>query len=143
MQIQQAKKQLKGILNFLKSEELQIIEALKADLGKPAFETVVIELGSLRGEVSYALKNLRSWLKPRSVSTPLLQQPGKSWIRYESLGKVLIIAPWNYPFQLNLAPLVAAVSAGNQACLKPSEMAPHSAKLLARTLPRYMEVGVH
>ena len=143
MEIAQRKKQLRGILAFLKQHESEIIQALKADLGKPIFESHATELGMIRSEIAYALKNLHSWMIPKPVCTPLVHQAGKSWIQYEPLGKILIISPWNYPFQLTLAPLANIFAAGNEAVIKPSELAPHSAQLLAQRLADFVEVEVH
>ncbi len=142
MEITQRKKQLRGILAFIEECEPQIFEALRQDLGRPVFETSVLELGSLRTEIAYALENLASWTAPRPVRTPLVHQPGKSWIEYQPLGKILVIAPWNYPFQLTLGPLVNIIAAGNSAVIKPSELAPYSADLLAQKLPNYIDTQV-
>lgn len=142
MENSRRRKQLKNILAFTNECEPQIIQALKEDLGKPVFEACIVELGSLRSEISYALKNLDRWTRPKRVYTPIIHQPGKSWIEYRPLGKILIIAPWNYPFQLTLAPLVSAVAAGNSATIKPSELAPASSHLLATKLPQYLDVEI-
>lgn len=136
------KKQLKNILAFTHECEPQIIQALKQDLGKPTFEACIVELGSLRSEITYALKNLDRWTRRKPVCTPLIHQLGKSWIEYRPLGKILIIAPWNYPFQLTLGPLVSAIAAGNSACIKPSELAPASSNLLATKLPKYLDIEI-
>jgi aldehyde dehydrogenase (NAD+) len=136
------RKHLKNILAFTHECEPQIIQALKEDLGKPIFESSVVELGSLRSEITYALKNLDRWTRPQTVCTPLIHQIGKSWIQYQPLGKILIIAPWNYPFQLTLGPLVSAIAAGNSACIKPSELAPASSHLLASKLPTYLDADI-
>lgn len=142
MKIAQRKKQLRGILTFIQSCESDIIKALKADLGKPLFEASALELGLVQSEIAYALGHLSSWMKPQAVYTPLVHQAGKSWVEYQPLGKILIIAPWNYPFQLTLAPLVSVIAAGNHAVIKPSELAPNSARLLSEKLPNYLDVEV-
>lgn len=142
MQIKKRKEQLQALSAFLKDCEPEIIQALKKDLGRPSFESSVLEIGSLRSEINYAIKNLTQWARPKSVKTPLVSMPGKSWIQYEPLGKILIIAPWNYPFQLTIAPLVGAIAAGNQTVIKPSELAPHSAELLAHKLANYVETQI-
>lgn len=142
MEIKQRKKQLKGILAFIKEHEREIIQALKDDLGKPVFETVAVELGSLQAEITHALTNLSSWMQPRPVKTPLICQPGHSWVEYQPLGTILNIAPWNYPFQLTLVPLANMTAAGNSVVIKPSELAPASASLLAKKLPNYLDVKI-
>ena len=111
-------------------------EALAADLGKPALETHG-ELALVRGEVALARRRLRSWMRPRQRSVPLWARPAQASVVPEPLGCVLIIAPWNYPFQLCLMPLVSALAAGNTAVVKPSELAPATADLIARSLDRH------
>jgi len=131
--------QLEGLAAFLREREADIIEALQADLGRPAFESLILDIESTAGELRYAQRKLASWMKPRSVSTSLIAQPGQSRIRPEPRGVVLIIGPWNYPLYLVLTPLVGALAAGNCAVVKPSELAGHSAALLAHWLPRYLD----
>ncbi|MEI6806129.1 MAG: aldehyde dehydrogenase family protein [Myxococcaceae bacterium] len=142
MEIINRKKQLKAILAFINECELEIIQALKEDLGRPVFETSAIELGSLRYEISHTLSKLSFWVNPRFVKTPLVCQPGKSWIEYKPLGTILNIAPWNYPFQLTLGPLSNMIAAGNYVVIKPSELAPSSSRLLAHKLPGYLDVKI-
>ncbi len=141
-QIMFRKKQLRGLLSFLTECEAQIIEALHADLGKPVFESRAVELAPLKAEIKDILSKLDSWTTPQFVSTPLIHQPGKSWISFEPLGKVLVIAPWNYPIQLNLLPAASAIGSGNQVTLKPSELAPACSHILAHRLPNYAEIHV-
>jgi aldehyde dehydrogenase (NAD+) len=114
-------------------------EALHADLRKPELEAWTADVGFTLGEVDVARKKLRSWMKPRRVGTPLPLQPARSWVVPEPLGVVLIIAPWNYPVQLSLAPLAAALAAGNCAVVKPSEVTPHVSSLLAELVPRFLD----
>jgi aldehyde dehydrogenase (NAD+) len=90
-------------------------------------------------ECNRALRSVRRWSKRRRVTTPLMLQPGRSWIVPEPLGVVLIIAPWNYPVQLLLSPLVGALAAGNAVLLKPSEISASTSALLARLLPTYLD----
>lgn len=120
-----------------------IIEAVQADLGRPAFEGY-FELGIL-SELTYILKHLKAWAKPHRVGLPLTQWPGSAWVQPEPLGVVLIIGPWNYPFQLLLSPLMGAIAAGNCAVLKPSELAPATSKVVANLVretfdPKYIAV---
>jgi aldehyde dehydrogenase (NAD+) len=90
-------------------------------------------------EIEYAQKHLKQWLRPQRVSTAPPNQPGRSFCIAEPLGVVLIMAPWNYPLHLALAPLVSALAAGNCVIVKPSELAPHCASLLATLLPNYLD----
>ena len=122
--------QLSALRDAIRRREQAIFDALMADLHKGAFETYTSEIGMIYEEIRYTRKHLRGWMKPRRVSTPLVHAPGKSRILYRPRGVSAIIAPWNYPFQLALAPLVAAISAGNTAIVKPSEFAPATAELI-------------
>lgn len=142
VEITQRKKQLKSLLAFIRECEPDMIKALKEDLGKPLFEASAIELGSIKVEIAYTLKNLSSWMQPQIVSTPLVCQPGQSWIEYKPLGTILNIAPWNYPFQLTLVPLANMIAAGNSVVIKPSELAPASAHVLSQNLPKYLDVKI-
>lgn len=92
----------------------------RADLGKSAVESYMTEIGIVAGEIRFALRNLKRWMRPRRVPTPLFAWPARSRVRYEPLGVVLVVAPWNYPLQLTLLPLVGALAAGNCVVLKPS-----------------------
>jgi aldehyde dehydrogenase (NAD+) len=90
-------------------------------------------------ESKYARKHLRNWMRHTSVRTPMMAQPGRSYIEPEPKGVVLIIAPWNYPLSMVVAPLVGAVAAGNCAAMKPSEITTHTSTALAAILPRYLD----
>ncbi|HEX8437166.1 aldehyde dehydrogenase family protein [Archangium sp.] len=107
-----------------------LYQAIHADFRKPAAEVETTELLMVLTELDHTLKHLGKWMKPRKVGTPVLLTGTRSEVRYEPKGVVLIIAPWNYPFQLTIAPLVAAVAAGNCAMLKPSEKTPHTAAFI-------------
>jgi aldehyde dehydrogenase (NAD+) len=119
--------------------EDDLIAALRADLGKAPMEAYGTEIGLVKAEAKFALRNLSKWMRPERVSTPLVSQPGSARVVAEPLGVVLIIAPWNYPVQLALSPLVGALAAGNCAVLKPSEVAPHTSALLAEMVPRFLD----
>ncbi|MDE3269760.1 MAG: aldehyde dehydrogenase family protein, partial [Pseudomonadota bacterium] len=114
----------------LHKREREIIDALWADFRKPAAETLVSELGIVHQEIAYIRSKLKSWRRATRVRTPLLLAFARSYHRYEPHGNTLIISPWNYPLQLALSPLVAAVAAGNCVILKPSEYTPHTNKVL-------------
>ena len=131
--------QLKNLQKAVIDHEAAIIAALKVDLHKPEFETYSTEIALCKKEINYALKQIANWTKLQKANIPLEQLPGFGRIYPEPLGVVLIISPWNYPFQLIIAPLVGAIAAGNCAILKPSEIAAHTSKLLAEILPKYFD----
>jgi aldehyde dehydrogenase (NAD+) len=131
--------QLDALEHFLMEREGDIVEALHEDLGKPETEALLSEVRMIAGEVRLTRKNLRRWMKPERVRTPLVALPGRSYIYREPLGLVLIIAPWNYPFQTAVLPLVGALAAGNCVVIKPSEIAPHTSKVIAKWIPKYMD----
>ena len=114
-----------------------IVESVKADLGRPPFEAY-FEIAAL-AEANLAIKKLRSWAKPRKVKTSIDQFPSSAWIQPEPLGVVLIISPWNYPFQLMISPLVGAIAAGNCAILKPSEHAPNTSRVVTKIIQSCFE----
>ena len=121
---------LSRLKKTLQKYEKDIVLCLHKDLKKPEVETLVGEFYFLLDEIRWAQKNLKSWMKPQKVKTPLMLWNHKSYEIPSPLGVVLIISPWNYPFRLLLSPLIGALAAGNCALLKPSEKAPHSSKLL-------------
>lgn len=131
--------QLQKLKLAIQEMEPELLEALKKDLGKAPFEAFTTEVGFVLGEIKHALKHLHRWMRVKSVSTPLVIQPGKSRIYPEPRGCVLIVGPWNYPFQLLFAPLVGAIAAGNCVILKPSELATATEaavkKLIEKTFP--------
>jgi aldehyde dehydrogenase (NAD+) len=131
--------QLERLRALLTENGDTLVRALEADLRKPDPEGWVTDVGFTIGDIDLARKQLRRWMKPRRVGTPLKLQPGRSWLVPEPLGVVLVIAPWNYPVQLALAPLAAAIAAGNCALVKPSEVTPHVSAAIAELLPRYLD----
>jgi aldehyde dehydrogenase (NAD+) len=131
--------QLDALEHFLKEREQDILDALRADLGKPAAEAFGAEIGLTLSEIRLTRKKLASWMKPERVRTSLLAMPGRSYIYREPLGVTLIIAPWNYPFQLVVLPLIGAIAAGNCAVVKPSEISPNVSALIAKWLPKYLD----
>ncbi|MFO7630794.1 MAG: aldehyde dehydrogenase family protein [Prochlorococcaceae cyanobacterium] len=133
--------QLDRLEAFLAAEAETVLAALAADLGKPPLEAY-FELLSVRQELRLCRRRLRGWMAPRRVGLPLSLWPGRAELRREPLGCVLIIGPFNYPFQLCIRPLVSALAAGNTAFIKPSEQAPHTAALLAAALPRHFPADV-
>ena len=121
--------QLAKLKQAIIERQRAIVEAAKADLGRPEFEAY-FEIATL-SEINLAIKKLKTWMKPRRVKTTLENFPSSAWVQPDPLGVVLIIGPWNYPFQLMVSPLVGAIAAGNCAILKPSEHAPHTAQVVA------------
>src|SRR6476619_7400244 len=107
-----------------------------------ASEVYATDIGFTISEISHLLKHLDRWVRPRSVRLPAMTRPGRAQIRPEPLGVALVIAPWNYPVQLLLAPAAAALAAGNALVLKPSEISAHTAELLAELVPRYLDERV-
>ncbi len=122
---------------LLKEEDINL--ALKKDLGKSSFESYATEVGFILEEINCMLKNLETWSKVKKVKTPLTLFPGSSAIYPEPYGVVLIISPWNYPFQLCLSPFLGAITAGNRVVIKPSEYAPHTSAIIKLILTEVFE----
>src|ERR1700694_3197899 len=131
--------QLRGIERLVEERESEIAAALAADLGRSAVEAWLGDVASTKAEAAFARKHLKKWMRRRRASLPASQLPGRAWGQYDPLGVVWVIGPWNYPVYLSLAPLVAAVAAGNCAVIKPSELASATSALLARLLPQYVD----
>ena len=128
--ITQLKKLKQAILDY----EQELYAALHDDLKKSAEEAWVTELGMVTAEINTAIRNLRNWMAPERVGTNLLNLPSSSRVIREPLGVVLIIGPWNYPFQLLINPLIGAIAAGNCAVLKPSEFAPATGEAMKKMI---------
>ncbi|MFP4227684.1 MAG: aldehyde dehydrogenase family protein [Salinivenus sp.] len=126
----QRKAKLRRLRDALRTHRKDIHAALAADLQKPAVETDLTEIKTTIDEIQYAIDHLDEWMAPTRVGTPFLYAGTQSEVRYEPKGVVLILAPWNYPLNLTLGPLVSALAAGNCAVLKPSEYAPRTTVLL-------------
>ncbi len=137
--IDSRRRQLEALRRMLVEQEDRLLDALVADLGKPRPEAYTFEFYSLITDIDVALKHLKAWTKPRRVGIPIITQPGTGRIHAQPLGTVCIIAPWNYPVRLLLAPLVPALAAGNTALLKPSEVSPAVAAALADLIPQYLD----
>ena len=134
------KETLKKLLyNIQKSEDL-IVKALYDDFKKPEFEAVLTETNYVISELKDTIKNIHKWAKPKRVFPSLLNFPSTDYIYKEPYGKVLVIAPWNYPFQLALCPLIAAVAAGNRVILKPSELTPNTSSIIAKIIQKTFHV---
>ncbi|RYJ40963.1 Aldehyde dehydrogenase [Flavobacterium anhuiense] len=126
--------------NIQKSEDL-IVKSLYDDFKKPEFEAVLTETNYVISELKDVIKNINKWAKPERVFPSLLNFPSSDYIYKEPYGEVLIIAPWNYPFQLALCPLIAAVAAGNRVVLKPSELTPHTSAIIAKIIEKTFHVN--
>jgi len=129
----------------IESHEEELFSALHADLHKSPAEAYTSEIGMLLSEITHTVKRLPSWMKSDRRRLPLFAKPGKGWVSPEPRGVVLILAPWNFPVLLLLSPLIGALAAGNCACLKTSEHAPHTSAVLARLVrdtfpPEYVTI---
>lgn len=123
---------LKKLLDWIKRNQEEIRRAVHADFKKPYPEIDISEIYVVTSEINHAIKHLEGWMKPKKVPTPITMLGAKSHIQFEPKGTSLIIAPWNYPFNLAIGPLVSALAAGCTAILKPSEMTPHTSALIRR-----------
>lgn len=132
--IQFRKTNLIKLKTLIRQHESEITAALKQDLGKSAFEAYATEIGIVLEEISLHIKKVSKWAKTKKVSTQLAALPGASFLKPEAYGNTLIIAPWNYPFQLAFGPLIGAVSAGNCAIIKPSEISTHTEKAIQKLI---------
>ncbi|WP_432371792.1 aldehyde dehydrogenase [Staphylococcus chromogenes] len=124
------KQKLKSLKKSIKKHEKDLYAALEKDLGKNKVEAYATEIGYILNSISYYRKNLKKWSKKRAIDTPFFLFPAKSFMMKEPLGTVLIIGPFNYPFQLVMEPLIGAIAAGNTAIIKPSELTPHVAEVI-------------
>jgi aldehyde dehydrogenase (NAD+) len=131
--------QLRQLRRLLVEQEERLLTALATDLGKPPVEAYAMEIGFTIAEIDHAIVNLPTWMAPERVKVPLTFKPGSARIVSQPVGVVLVIAPWNYPVQLTLTPLVAALAAGDAAVLKPSELAPATSAALADLVPAYLD----
>lgn len=127
-------KQLEALRQGIQKYETEIHQALYADLRKPPFEATISEIATLYEEIDYTIANLKTWMQPQTVHTPETLQPGSSEIHYKPLGVVLIIGPWNYPFQLVMAPLIGAIAAGNCVIIKPSNETEQTALIIEKMI---------
>ncbi|HEX7321667.1 MAG TPA: aldehyde dehydrogenase family protein [Mycobacterium sp.] len=131
--------QLQAIAALMTENEAKVAAALDADLGRKPFESWLADVASTAAEAKYAAKHVKKWMRPKRYGLELSQLPARGWVEYEPYGTVLVIGAWNFPFALTLGPAVAAISAGNTVVLKPSEVAPASAHLMAELVPKYLD----
>lgn len=127
-------KNLKKLNDIIKKNEDKILNELKKDLGKSNFEGYVTEVGILYDDINFHIKNVKKWSSEEKRKSPIVYYPSKSYIYKEPYGVTLIIGPFNYPFQLVIAPLIGAISAGNTAIIKPSENSRNIALLLEKLI---------
>ncbi|HTX97142.1 MAG TPA: aldehyde dehydrogenase family protein [Mycobacterium sp.] len=133
------KQQLLQLQKLMEENEAAIAAALAEDLDRNTFEAWMADIAGTTAEAQYAAKRVGKWMRRKHRLLERAQLPGRGWVEYEPYGTVLIIGAWNYPFVLTLGPAVAAIAAGNTMVLKPSEIAPASARLMAELVPRYLD----
>ncbi len=133
------KQQLAGLRQMMIEGDAELTEALRQDLGRPSMEAYAADIGHTKAELRHIDKHLDKWMRRTKVRVPLTVAPAKAWVQPEPLGVALIIAPWNYPIQLLIEPMAAALAAGNCVLAKPSELAPACSAVLARLLARYVD----
>lgn len=131
---EQRKASLKRLLTAVQANEREIVAALKSDLQKPEVETLVSEILTVTEDIRHTISNLKRYMKPTSASPSLMMAGTQAWVHREPMGVVLIISPWNYPFNLCMIPLVSALAAGNRVIVKPSELAPSTSALVKKML---------
>jgi aldehyde dehydrogenase (NAD+) len=130
---------LKELKYRIETYESRMIEAMQIDMAKPTIEAAGGEIWYVLEEIEYAMRRLKRWMRPHRVPTPLLHFRASSFIYPEPYGQVLIMAPWNYPFNLLFSPLVGALAAGNTAILKPSELAPATAQVMEEMINQHFD----
>lgn len=134
------KEKLQKLLHIISKQEDAIIKALYKDFKKPDFETFLTEINVVKSDLKDAIKNIKAWAKPKKVRASILNFPSSDYIYSEPYGKMLIISPWNYPFQLALCPAIASYAAGNSVVLKPSELTPNTSSLLSKIIRETFDV---
>lgn len=125
---------LKRLQKEILAREDDIAEAIYQDFKKPKFETLAAETQFVLAELKLTLKKIDNWASPERKSGTLINWPSSDWVYKEPYGAVLIIAPWNYPFQLAFAPMIAAIAAGNTVVVKPSEVTSHTASIISEII---------
>jgi aldehyde dehydrogenase (NAD+) len=133
------KEQLAGLRRMMEEAEDELVDALRRDLGRPRLEAFVADIGHTKGELRHLHRHVERWTRPTRARVPLTAAPARASIRPEPLGVALVIAPWNYPVQLLVEPIAAALAAGNCVVGKPSELAPACSAAIARLLPCYVD----
>ena len=135
------KEKLETLYKAVRDNQEKIINALQKDLSKSAYEGYLTEVGFILDEIRFTKKHLTKWAKPKRVRTRFFQFPATSYIYPEPYGVSLIISPWNYPFQLLVAPLIASISAGNCSVIKPSEYAIYTSQIISEVIGKYFQAN--
>jgi aldehyde dehydrogenase (NAD+) len=130
--ISERKAALQKLLRNIITHEDEILEALYKDFKKPKFEGVVTETAYVISELKNTIKNIDKWSRTQKILPAIINFPSSDYIYKEPYGKVLIISPWNYPFQLAMSPFISAIAAGNRVTLKPSELTPNTSSIISR-----------
>lgn len=138
--VEKRKALLKKLLVSIQKRESEIWNALQKDFGKPTFEGFLTETNYVISDIKYTISHLKSWSKPKRVWPSILNLPSSEFIYKEPYGRVLIISPWNYPFQLAISPLVAAIAAGNSVVVKPSELTFHTSQIITKIVEDVFDV---
>ncbi|MES2811820.1 MAG: aldehyde dehydrogenase [Bacteroidota bacterium] len=138
--VQERKAALQKLLKNIIIHEEEILEALYKDFKKPKFEGVISETSYIINDLKDTIKNISSWSKPKRVFPSFLNFPSSDYIYSDAYGRVLIISPWNYPFQLAFSPLIAAIAAGNSVTLKPSELTPYTSAVVSKIVRESFDV---
>jgi aldehyde dehydrogenase (NAD+) len=125
---------LERLRDAILAHRAEIVRAMHDDFHKPRVEVELTETQQVLAEIKHAIGHLKGWMKPQGVTTPFFLSGTRSYVRYEPKGVVLVLAPWNYPLQLTLSPVVAAIAAGNCVIARPSEKAPHAGRVIAKIL---------
>jgi acyl-CoA reductase-like NAD-dependent aldehyde dehydrogenase len=131
--------QLTALRAMMRDHAEDFFESLWTDLRRNRTDSDLIDVGFISGEADHALSHLAEWMKPMSINPPSMLAPSDAQVQFDPLGVGLIIGTWNYPVMLTLSPLIAAISGGNAAVIKPSELAPATAAVIARFLPQYLD----
>jgi len=137
--IEWRERQLIALRTMMKDRAEDFYAALWTDLRRNRTDADWTDVKYLESEINHALVHLRGWMTPKALSTPLVLAPSRAHVRFDPLGVGLIIGTWNYPVMLALSPLVAAISGGNVAVVKPSDMAPATSRVIARSVPEYLD----
>lgn len=132
---------LKKLENWIINNKQAVQDAIYKDFRKPAVDVDLTEIFTVLSEIRHAIKHLKKWVKPHRVKRTIALITTRSWIQYEPRGVVLIIAPWNYPFNLIITPLISAIAAGNCVILKPSELAVHTSNLISNLVEELFTVN--
>ena len=132
---------LKRLKQWVQKHDSEILAALKTDLNKPPFEAYATEVGTVLDELKFTLSHIRNWTRPKRAISNLKNFPSSGRIYPDPYGVTLIMSPWNYPFMLTVTPIIAAVSAGNCAVVKPSAYSPATSSLLASMIAELFDAG--